>query len=224
MTMSNRPNPPADATSAVLSRPPLEAASSIGGVLTLRFGPRARLTDRLFSAIAIENDELRVERTAAGDLEIMSPAGSGASHRNSSITFQLVQWANGVGRGLGLCFDSSGGFVLPNGAIRSPDASWVAQARWDALTPAERATFAPLCPDFVVELRSHTDRIGKLREKMREYMSQGARLGWLIDPLTGRVEIYRQGRPVETLLRPDRLSGEAVLPGFVLELEGIIEG
>src|SRR5262249_53351054 len=114
------------------------------------------------------------------------------------------------------------GCILPSGAIVSPDASWITQARWEALTPEQREKFLPFCPDFVAELRSPSDRRSKPRKKMREYIAQGARLGWLIEPLTATVEIYRPGLPVERLSRPATLSGEDVLPGFVLELKDFL--
>jgi Uma2 family endonuclease len=182
------------------------------------------LTDALFAALAAENDELRMERTAKGDLEIMVPAGGEGSNKNLELTTQLGVWARTEGRGLGVAFDSSGGFVLPSGAILSPDASWVALPRWEALTAEERKTFPPLCPDFVVELRSSTDKPSNLRKKMEQYMAAGARLGWLIDPLSGTVEIYRPRRGVEKLERPETLSGEDVLPGFVLDCREILAG
>jgi Uma2 family endonuclease len=123
---------------------------------------------------------------------------------------------------LGIAFDSNGGFKLPNGADRAPDASWVKIERWNALTPEQRQKFLPLCPDFVVELRSPTDSLKATREKMQEYIDNGARLGWLIDQKNKRVEIYRQGQDVEILQSPTTLLGEDVLPGFVLDLNGIL--
>jgi Uma2 family endonuclease len=123
---------------------------------------------------------------------------------------------------LGIAFDSNGGFKLPNGADRAPDASWVKIERWNALTPEQRQKFLPLCPDFVVELRSPTDSLKATREKMQEYIDNGARLGWLIDQKNKRVEIYRQGQDVEILQSPTSLLGEDVLPGFVLDLNGIL--
>jgi len=123
---------------------------------------------------------------------------------------------------LGIAFDSNGGFKLPNGADRAPDASWVKIERWNALTPEQRQKFLPLCPDFVVELRSPTDSLKATREKMQEYIDNGARLGWLIDQKNKRVEIYRQGQDVEILQSPTTLLGEDVLPGFVLDINGIL--
>jgi Uma2 family endonuclease len=204
------------------SRPARRGQSGLGSLLTLRFGPDARLTDDLFIALAAANPELRLERTAEGDLEIMAPAGGGSSRRNLELSYQFAHWTKNEGRGLGVGLDSSLGSILPNTAIRSPDVAWIAQTRWDALSPEQQENFIGLCPDFVAELRSPSDRPSRLRKKMREYIAQGARLGWLIDPRAGKVEVYRPGRPVETLDRPATLSGEDVLPGFVLDLKGIL--
>jgi Uma2 family endonuclease len=150
----------------------------------------------------------------------MPPAGTESGGRNLELSVQLALWAKRTG--LGRAFDSSTGFTLPNGAIRSPDASWVTQARWDALTHEQKEGFAPICPDFVVELRSPSDLLKTLRAKLREYLAQGAQLGWLIDPKSRAVEIYRPGQPPERVENPSVLSGEAVLPGFVLDLKGIL--
>ncbi len=152
----------------------------------------------------------------------MSPAGADSSGRNFELSGQLHSWTRGAGQGLGKAFDSSAGFRLPNNAVRSPDASWVTLDRWNALAPDEQERYAPLCPDFVVELRSPSDPLPEVRAKMREYLDQGARLGWLIDPLRNTVEIYRPGRPVEVREAPATLSGEDVLPGFTLDLTGIL--
>jgi Uma2 family endonuclease len=188
--------------------------------LTLQFRPGLRLTDRVFWKLCAANPDLRLERSARGELIVMTPAASESGERNAELTVQLGIWAKATGTGK--FFDSSAGFTLPNGAIRAPDASWVAQERWDALTPEQRKGFAHLCPDFVAELRSESDSKIKLRAKMREYIGQGARLGWLIDPAEGTVEVYRPGRAAEVLDRPATLSGEDVLPGFVLDLSGIL--
>jgi Uma2 family endonuclease len=192
----------------------------VPGRTQIRFSPRAPLTDRLFLRLCGANPDLRLERTADGGLIIMPPAGSDTGGRNLKISQQLANWVDSSG--LGIAFDSSTGFTLPNGAIRSPDASWVERDRWDALTPDEQRGFAPLCPDFVVELRSPTDRLGEVRKKMREYRAQGARLGWLIDPKRKVVEIYRPSRRAEHLTAPATLSGEDVLPGFILSLGAIL--
>lgn len=178
------------------------------------------VTPEQFAAIAAENRDLRLERTANGELIVNPPTGSESGKRNFSILGQLFQWCE-QHPDLGEGFDSSAGFELPNGAIRSPDAAWVKRDRWDALTQEEKEGFAPLCPDFVVELRSKSDRLPMLQGKMQEYINNGMRLGWLIDQQSKRVEIYRLGSEVEIIEKPERLTGEEVLPGFVLLLERI---
>jgi len=148
------------------------------------------------------------------------PTGWETGERNRSLTGQLDRWYE-ENEDLGKAFDSSTGFILPNGATRSPDASWVSRERWQALTPEQKGTFANICPDFVVELRSSSDTLKSLQDKMREYIDNGAKLGWLLDPQHRRVEIYRPGKDVEVLENPAELSGEAVLPGFVLNLRRV---
>jgi Uma2 family endonuclease len=175
-----------------------------------------KVTHEQFQQIAAVNRDLRLERTATGELIVMPPTGSDTGKHNQDLSGQLWLWNRQTQ--LGVVFDSSSGFQLPNGADRSPDASWVKLERWQALTQKEREGFAPLCPDFVMELRSKSDNLEPLREKMREYMANGASLGWLIDRKNRKVEIYRQGREVEVLDNPSTLSGEDVLPGFVLDL------
>lgn len=169
-----------------------------------------------FVDLALANRDLQLERTATGELIIMPPTGSDTGNKNLDIEGQLWLW-NRQNK-LGKVFDSSTGFRLPNGANRSPDAAWVDKQRWDALTLEQQETFAPICPDFVLELRSKTDSLEKLQAKMREYIENGAGLGWLIDRKNQGVEIYRRGRNVEVLDHPVSLSGEDVLPGFVLDL------
>ncbi|MFE1745605.1 Uma2 family endonuclease [Coleofasciculus sp. H7-2] len=178
------------------------------------------LTDEQFWKLCQNNRDYRFERTASGELIIMPPTGSETGNRNIKIAAQLEVWSSQSN--LGLAFDSSSGFKLPNGANRSPDASWVRRDRWEALTAEEQQGFAPICPDFVLELRSKSDSLKELQEKMQEYMENGARLGWLIDRKNQRVEIYRQGQDVEILENPATLSGEDVLPGFVLDLKQIM--
>jgi len=190
------------------------------GQLTLKFRPGLRLSDEAFWRLCRANPDLRLERTADGELVVMPPASPDSSSRNAGITAQLWNWNQRTG--LGVVFDSSAGFTLPNTAIRGPDAAWMTRDRWDALPPNERDRFSHICPDFVVELRSKSDIKKDLHLKMREYIAQGARLGWLIDPRTGTVEIYRPGRRIERLARPGTLSGEDVLPGFVLDLKDIL--
>ena len=178
------------------------------------------LTDEQFFQLCQNNRDLKFERTASGALIIMPPTGSSTSDRNADLTYQLRAWSRE--NKLGKSFDSSGGFKLPNGAERSPDASWVKMERWNALSEAEKERFAPLCPDFVVELMSPSDSLEKTRVKMREYMENGARLGWLINRGQQQVEIYRPNREVEILQSPKTVSGEDVLPGFVLDLVEIL--
>lgn len=175
------------------------------------------VTPEQFAVLAASNQDLRLERTAGGELIVNPPTGWETGKRNSRISGELYLWWRNTGEP-GEVFDSSTGFILPNGATRSPDASWVSQERWDALTPEQKGTFANICPDFVVELRSASDTLDSLQEKMREYMDNGAVLGWLIDPKNKRVEIYRVGLEVERLENPPELSGEEILPGFVLNL------
>ena len=186
----------------------------------LRLPPDLHLTDDQLYEFCRLNRELRIERTAQGGLLIMPPAGGDTSAKNAEITIQLGLWAKRDGTGQ--IFDSSGGFVLPNGATRSPDASWVRHGRLVALTAEERAKFLPLCPDFVIELRSPTDSLSALQDKMREYMENGAQLGWLIDPVAGQVFVYRPGAPVERLEEPGGVSADPVLPGFRLELAELL--
>ena len=178
-----------------------------------------KVTHEQFQQIAAVNRDLRLERSATGELIVMPPTGSETGNRNLDIEGQLWLWNRQTK--LGVAFNSSSGFKLPNGADRSPDASWVKLERWQTLTPKEQEGFAPLCPDFVVELRSKSDNLEPLREKMREYMANGASLGWLIDRKNQKVDIYRQSQDVEILDNPSTLSGEDVLPGFVLDLTDV---
>ena len=177
------------------------------------------ITHEDFVQLVQANRELQLERTAMGELIVMPPAGSITGNRNADIVGQLWWWNRQTK--LGVVFDSSTGFQLPNGANRSPDAAWIRQERWEELTSEERETFAPICPDFVVELRSRNDPMESLRIKMKDYRENGASLGWLIDRKNRKVEVYRQGEGVEVLDDPTSLSGEGVLPGFVLDLTDI---
>lgn len=187
--------------------------------ITLDFHSVVDLTDEQFSKLCQLNPDIKLERTAKGELIVMPPTGGETGDRNSEINFQLRAWNKQ--NLLGKVFDSSTGFKLPNGANRSPDASWVKLERWQALTPTQRQKFPPLAPDFVVELRSITDEIKPLQNKMQEYRDNGVCLGWLIDPQNQLVEIYRQGQDVEVVCMPSTLSGEDVLPEFVLNLQNI---
>jgi len=164
------------------------------------------------------NGDHRIERTAAGDVLIMPPAGGETGSRNADLGEQLRRWSRRDSRGV--VFDSSTAFRLPSGAIRSPDASWVSRSRLARLPRKEKRRFLPLCPDFVVELTSPSDRLRKVQEKMREWMANGAALGWILDADRRRAHIYRPGG-VEILNRPDRLAGEGPVRGFVLKLSAI---
>ncbi len=178
------------------------------------------VTAEQFAVLAAANRELHLERTATGELIVNPPTGGNTGYRNSKINYFLVRWIEEEG-GNGRAFDSSTGFELPKGGNRSPDAAWVSPDRWQTLTLEQQDGFIPLCPDFVVELRSKSDRLQDLRSKMAEYIENGARLGWLIDPQSKRVEIYRPGQGVEVLENPSTLSGETVLPGFTLSLNRV---
>lgn len=175
-----------------------------------------RLTAEQFQRICRDNRDLRLELTSDGDLIIMPPTGSKTGQRNFNLNRQFAIWVEQDGTGVG--FDSSTGFTLPDGAILSPDASWVRLERWDALSEEEQEGFAPLCPDFVIELRSHSNTLKSLREKMQEYLENGAQLAWLINPPERRVYVYRAGEEVEVLSDPATISGDPILKGFVLQL------
>jgi len=187
--------------------------------LIVRLEPVLHMTEDEFFEFCQINRDLRIERNAQGEVILMPPAGGGTGQRNAELTMQLRLWAKQDGEGT--TFDSSTGYRLPNGAVRSPDASWVRHARLNALSPEQREKFLPLCPDFVIELRSPTDRLSALQEKMQEYLDNGARLGWLIDPAQRRVYVYRPQAPVQTLEDPEAISGDPVLAGFALNLREV---
>jgi Uma2 family endonuclease len=181
--------------------------------------PAVPMTQEQFYAFCQQNRKVRFERTARGDLIIMAPSGGGTGKRNLSIGAQLYNWA--LRDGSGEPYDSSTGFILPNGANRSPDASWILKTRLAPLSAEEKEKFIPLCPDFLVELLSPTDSLSETQDKMEEYRANGARLGWLIDPKRKQVHVYRPGLSVEVLDHPQTMSGEPELPGFVLDLEPV---
>ena len=183
--------------------------------LTLNLNSIANLSRSQFRQIAIDNPDMKLERNKAGNLIIMAPTGGETGSFNSDLNGQLYVW-NRTNRA-GKLFDSSTGFELPAGGDRSPDVAWITIAKWEALTPAERRGFLPLCPDFVVELMSRSDSWVQTQAKMVEYMESGCSLGWLLDPKGKRAAIYRQGKPPELLTAPESLSGEDVLPEFVLD-------
>lgn len=184
--------------------------------LTISFEPIFELTDEKLFQLCQQNRDLRFERGAQGDITIMAPEGSDTGRRSIESGADLVIWNRR--KKLGVAFGSSAGFILPNGAMRSPDVSWIIKERWEALTPEQQSRFAPICPDFVIELMSPSDSLSLTQAKMQEYQDNGARLGWLINRRDRQVEIYRIGQPVEILEYPTTLSGEEILPEFVLDL------
>ena len=186
--------------------------------VTLNLKPIVKLTDEQFFNLCQHHRDYRFERTASGEIIIMPPTGGETGNKNIEISFQLQAWSRQ--HALGIAFDSSSGFKLPNGAARSPDASWVKRERWEALTLQQQQTFPPLCPDFVLELLSPSD-LQKTQSKMQEYIENGAQLGWLLDRRNRTIEVYRQGQAVEILESPTTLSGEEVLLGFTLDLTAI---
>ncbi|MGB8697917.1 MAG: Uma2 family endonuclease [Thermosynechococcaceae cyanobacterium] len=189
-------------------------------VVTLDLRSTVDLTDERFEQICQSNRDLKFERTSIGELVVVALTGGETGRRNIKLSARLEMWNEEIGTGV--AFDSSTGFRLPNGAIRSPDAAWIRLDRWQGLTTEQRKKLVPLCPDFVVELRSPSDEIEEIQVKMKEYQENGLRLGWLLDPETQRVEIYRGDCTVEILENPTQLSGEGVLSGFVLNLMGIL--
>ena len=190
--------------------------------LRLDFGKKARrLSDDDFFEFCRENPDVRIEMDKNGDIDIMPPTGAETGIKNFKLTTKFGNWVEKDGTGEG--FDSSTGFTLPNGARRSPDVSWMTLKKWNAIPKARRKKFAPVCPDFVVELRSETDTLKKLQEKMEEYIENGASLGWLIDAAKRKIYVYRPDAKVEILENPTKISGEPFLKGFTLNLKEIWE-
>jgi len=187
--------------------------------VVLHWPPSLHLVNEQFFEFCQANKELRIERTAQGDYEIMAPTGGGTSWRNSRLITQLSIWADQEDSGV--VFDSSGGFVLPNGAVRSPDVSWVKKTRLADLTPIQKQRFLPLCPDFVIELRSPSDNLATLQIKMQEYIENGASLGWLIDAEAKRVLVFQPSKSPLSLEEPEFLSADSVLTGFKLDMNKI---
>ena len=183
---------------------------------TLSLPATVQLNDDQFFELCQKNRDYRFELNAKGELIIMPPTGGETGRRNMDLSFQLRAWERK--NKLGVSFDSSTCFKMPNGGNRSPAAAWVSHSRWDALSAEEKTKFPPLCPDFVVEIRSPSDRLSILREKMAEYQENGAKLGWLIDPTEQQVEIYRPNQEPEIIHKPTKLSGENILHGFELDL------
>ena len=188
--------------------------------LVVRIPPSMQITDDQFFDFCQINRDLRIERNNLGEISIMPPTGSETGNRENNILGQLWVWSEQ--NGTGLTFSSSAGFKLSTGAERSPDAAWIKLERWNAISLEQQQKFAPICPDFVVELRSPSDNLKPLQEKMEEYMREpGVQLGWLIDRKHHKVYIYRPGLPEECLENPATVSGETVLPGFVLNMNKV---
>jgi Uma2 family endonuclease len=185
----------------------------------LHTGPELRMDDEKLFRFCMRNKELRIERSAAGDLIIMSPEGGSSGHGSIELAYHFQDWArrDGTGRSFG----SSTGFILPNKAMRSPDVSWVTNKRLARLTERQWNKFLPLCPDFALELRSPSDRLPMLKEKMEEYIENGARLAWLLDPIAKTVHVYRPGALPEVMKNPAVVSGDPILPGFSLDVRQI---
>jgi len=187
--------------------------------LKLQMSPAIDMTDEQFFAFCQQNRDYRIERNATGEITIMPPTGSETGNRNFDLIVQLGIWTRQNGTGIG--FDSSAGFTLPNGAMKSSDAAWIKLEKWQTLTPEQQQKFAPICPDFIIELRSPSDNLQPLKDKLQEYIDNGVSLGWLIDRKNRKVYIYRPNSEVECLDNPTTLSGESILPEFVLQLSTI---
>ncbi|KPQ40172.1 MAG: putative protein conserved in cyanobacteria [Phormidium sp. OSCR] len=188
-------------------------------MITLNLQPTLDLSDDRFWELCQNNPDLRLERTAQGQLIAMAPSASQTGQQNLGLAAQLWMWNQHDQ--LGVTFDSSSGFTLPNGAIRAPDVAWIRMERWQSLPEAERRKFAAMCPDFVAELKSPTDSLTMLQGKLQEYLDNGAQLGWLLDPDARRVYRYCPGESVQCLDDPETLSGEGVLPGLVVRLQWV---
>lgn len=198
-----------------------QAAAEQNPRIMLRTEPLITFTDNELYDFCRLNKELKIEKNAEGNLEIMSPTGGESGWRNTEILTGLNLWAKKDGSGV--VFDSSTGFILPDGAMRSPDAAWIRRSRLSVLTGEEKKKFIPLCPDFLIELRSFSDRPKELQDKMEEYIKNGSKLAWLIDPENRQVIVYRRDRKPEILNNPEIISGETLLPGFILHVKDIWE-
>ncbi len=196
----------------------VEADPSFRLVLSLH---SVALTDDQYDRFCRDNPDLQIELTADKQLIIMSPTKPGTGRRNAKLLLRLGTWAEQDDTGE--CFDSNSEFTLPNGAKRAPDASWILKSRWNRMTEEEKEnTFTPICPDFVMELRSRSDRIPQVRKKMEEYIANGAKLGWLLDPIGNRAYVYRPGQPFEVIEKPEWINGDPVLPGFHFDFREIL--
>lgn len=187
--------------------------------MVLKFHPVINMTDEQLFDFCQLNKDFRIERKANGEIIIDFLTDSENDQRNFELIGQLGLWTKLDATGVG--FGSSGGFTLPSGAVRSPDAAWIKKTDWEAIPQDKRKKFAPVCPEFVVELRSESDGLKVLQDKMEEYINNGTKLGWLIDRKERKVYIYRSDNQVEELDNPSTLNGEEILSGFVLDLSSI---
>jgi Uma2 family endonuclease len=185
--------------------------------ITVNLNPIIQLNENQFYQLCRENPEVKFERNADGKLLIISPTGGITGNKNAEISADFGMWNRRTK--LGVCFDSSTCFKLPNGANRSPDVAWIKNDRWNSLTPEEQEKFPPIAPDFVLELMSPSDSLQETQAKMQEYINNGVKLGWLINRKMRQVEIYRLGKAVEILDFPQQLSGEDILTGFILDMQ-----
>jgi len=205
--------------SAVLEKPVINEFGISRFVL--QFSPSLEMNDEQFFEFCQANRDVRIERNKEGEIIIMPPTGWETGNKNAEIIIQLGNWAKRDGHGKSA--DSSAGYQMPNGAIMSPDASWILNQRLETVSPAKRRKFLPLAPDFVIELRSHSDSLQKLKEKMQEYIENGVSLGWLIDPTERKIYVYAPNKEDEVLENPSKISGEPLLKGFTLNLKEIWE-
>ena len=201
-----------------MARPPaMQIDTAVRVVLNVR---SLNLTDDQFIRLCSDNRDLRIEMSAERELIIMPPPGSKTGQRNANVIYSLMRWAKQDGTGI--CFATDTGFTLPNSAKRGPDAAWVRLERWNKIPEEQQERLAPLCPDFVVELRSASDHLSDLERKMEEYIANGAQLGWLLDPFDKCAVIYRPGQPPARIEKPTILRGDPILPGFQLDFREIL--
>ncbi|MEL7354115.1 MAG: Uma2 family endonuclease [Cyanobacteria bacterium P01_A01_bin.116] len=203
-----------------LNQTPLQTTEHLEVEISWPVGVQPVVSHEQFVAIAQANTDLRLELSAQGELSVMPPAGSNTGRRNLSLSQQLGNWVY-QHESLGEGFDSSAGFTLPDGSILSPDASWIERSRWESLTPEEQDSFAPICPDVAIELRSKTDRLQEAQSKMKDYIANGTKVAVLINPQQKTVELYRKNRDVEVLENPSKVDLSESMPGFVLALDRI---
>ena len=205
------------ATQTLPPPPLIERATGATLPIVLRLSPAIEFTEDQFLAFCEQNDTVRIERTADGELELMPPVHIDTGSKELDLAAELRNWARRDGSGV--AFGPSAGFTLPNGAVRSPDASWVRKSRLTELSEEDKRGFGHICPDFVIELSSRSDSLSVLRAKMQEYMDNGARLGWLLDPENRRVYVYRPNSEAQILKNPESVSAEPELTGFTLDLQ-----